>query len=73
LEEPRKAVAAQAEQPPDNRSVAFEFVQAVAVAVAVAVAECELLIAPDGTDAAAVNMDTAEIENQAGHYEPAVG
>jgi len=69
LEEPRKAVAAQAEQPPDNRSVAFEFVQAVAVAVA----ECELLIAPDGTDAAAVNMDTAEIENQAGHYEPAVG
>lgn len=71
MEEPRKAVAAQAEQPPDNRSVAFEFVQAVAVAVAVA--ECELLIAPDGTDAAAVNMDTAEIENQAGHYEPAVG
>lgn len=59
MEEPRKAVVAQVEQPPDNMSVAFEFVQAVAVAVA----EYELLIAPDGTDAAAVNKDTAEIAN----------
>jgi len=57
LEEPRKAVVAQVEQPSDNRSVAFEFVQAVAVA------EYELLIAPDGIDAAAVNKDTAEIAN----------